>query len=76
MSMCKGDNRSPYQKSIFFITSKRAGMSLYISHSKKAVKCLLQNVYLLLDLLYHKHNSLIMTTVGESIFLKICKTIT
>ena len=41
----------------------------------KALKCLLQNIYLLLDLLYHKHNPFIATTV-ENIFKKIFKTIT
>ena len=56
------------KKSRFFIASKRLGLPLYISHPKKALKCLLQNTYLLLDLLYHKHNPFIIATVGDSIF--------
>ena len=42
----------------------------------KALKCLLQNIYLLLDLLYHKDNPFITTTVENNIFKKIFKTIT
>ena len=68
MSMRNWDDRPLYQKSRFFITSRRVGLSLYISHSRKALKCLLQNIYLLLDLLYHKHNPLIITNVEDSIF--------
>ena len=68
--MCNRDDRPPYQKSRSFIASKRLGLPLHISHPKKALKCLLQNIYLLLNLLYDKHNSFIMTTVGDSIFFK------
>ena len=45
--------------------------------SKKALKCPLQNIYSMLDLLYHKCNPLFTTIVEGSIFLKIFfKTIT
>ena len=43
-------------------------LSCLYTHSRKALECLLQNIYLLLDLLYHKHNPLIMATKWESIF--------
>ena len=39
MSMCNWDNRPLYQKSRCFITSRRVDFSLYISHSRKALKC-------------------------------------
>ena len=74
MSMCKSDDRVPYQKSRFFITSKKVGLPLYISPSRKVLKCLFQNIDLLLDLLYHNHNPLITTTVEDSIFLKKTRT--
>ena len=74
--MCKTFDRPPNQKNRFFIASKRIGLPLYISTSMKALKCLLQNIYLLLDLLYHKHNPFIATTVENNIFKKIFKTIT
>ena len=75
-SMCKRDDRPWNQKNRFFIASKRIGLPLYISTSMKALKCLLQNIYLLLDLLYHKDNPFITTTVENNIFKKIFKTIT
>ena len=40
----------------------KVGLSLYILPSRKILKCLLQNIYLLLDLLYHIHNPLTTTT--------------
>ena len=39
----------------------KVGLSLYILPSRKILKCLLQNIYLLLDLLYHKYNPLTTT---------------
>ena len=68
--MCKRDDRPPNQKNRFFIASE-IGFPLYISTSMKALKYLLQNIYLLLDLLYHKHNPFITTTVENNIFKKI-----
>ena len=38
------------------------------------IKSLLQNIYQMLDLLYHECNPLIMNVVDGSIFLKIFKT--
>ena len=53
---------------MFFIASKGEGLSLDVWHSRKNFKCLLQNIYLLLDLLYRKRNPLITTVVDGSIF--------
>ena len=75
MTMSKKDDRPRHQKSMFFITNKRPGLSLDLQ--KKALKCPLQNIYSMLDLLYHKCNPLFTTIVEGSIFLKIFfKTIT
>ena len=46
----------------------RKKMTLDIWPSRKYLKCLLQNTYLKLDLLYHKCNLLITTVVDGSIF--------
>ena len=43
------------------------------ANPRKAVKCLLQNIQLTLDLLYHKSNLLIMTVVDVSILQKISR---
>ena len=64
MTMCKNDDRPPDHKSRFFIASK--GVSL--SAPRKTLKRLLQNIFLMLNLLYHKHNLIIMTVVDVSIF--------
>ena len=53
---------------IFFFASKEVGLALDIWHSRKAWKCLLQNIYPMLELLYHKHNPLITTAVYGRIF--------
>ena len=53
MTMFKKDDRLPHQKSKFFIASKGVGLTLDIWPLKKALKGLLQNIYLMLDLLYH-----------------------
>ena len=42
-------------------------LSVDICHSRKAIKCLLQNIYLMLGLLYHKCNPLFTTVVYGSI---------
>ena len=55
-------------KKICFFASKGVGLSLDIWPSRKG---LLQNIYLILDLLYHKCNSLIMTVVDDITSLKI-----
>ena len=49
-------------KRVEFLLQAKVGLSLYILPSRKILKCLLQNIYLLLDLLYHKHNPLTTTT--------------
>ena len=51
-----------------FIASKVPGLSLDIWRSKKVLRQLLQNIYLVLELLYHKRNPLILTVVDGSIF--------
>ena len=50
------DKKPRHQKSRFFIASKGAGLSLDIGPSRIALKCLLQNIYSVLDLLYHERN--------------------
>ena len=49
-----------------FIASKGVDLSLDISRYKKP-KDLLQNIYLMLELLYHKRDHLIITAVDGSI---------
>ena len=49
--MCKKDDRLPHQKSRFSITSK--GLEA------KTSKGSLQNIYMMLDFLYHKRNLLL-----------------
>ena len=59
-----------YQNSIklhIFIASKGEGLSLDTWHSRKA-QSLLQNIYLMLELWYHKHNPLIITAADGNIF--------
>ena len=53
------------EKILIFIASKEVGLTL-----KKSLKRLLQNIYLMLELLYHKHNPLIVTTVHGIFFFK------
>ena len=76
MTMCKNYESLLHQKRRFFITSKGVDVSLGIWRSRKAIKSLLQNIYLIWELLYHKLNPLVTTVVNGSIFLKIFKTIT
>ena len=45
-------------------------MTLDIWPSRKALNGLLQNTYLMLNLIYHKHTLLITTVVDDSIFLE------
>ena len=76
-TMCKKNDKPPYQKSRFFIASKGVvDLSLDIWPSRIALTNLLQNIYLTLDLVYHKRNPLFITIVDASVFLKIFKTIT
>ena len=49
-------------KRVGFLLQAKVGLSLYILPSRKILKCLLHNIYLLLDLLYQKHNPLTTTT--------------
>ena len=65
--MCKNDDLSSHQSSIkvpVLIESKGVGLSSEILKAKG----LLQNVYLMLELLYHKRNPLTTTAVYGSIF--------
>ena len=54
------------KKFYIFVAIKGVGLSLYIWRSRKTLKGLLQNIYLMLELLYHKLNSCI--TINGSIF--------
>ena len=68
-TMCKKNDKLPYQKSTFFIASKGVvDLSLDIWPSRTALKGWLQNTYLTLDLVYHKRNPLFMTIVDASVF--------
>ena len=65
--MCKNDDLSSHQSSIkvpVLIESKGVGLSSEILKAKG----LLQNVYLMLELLHHKRNPLTTTAVYSSIF--------
>ena len=53
-------------KRVGFLLQAKVGLSLYILPSRKILKCLLHNIYLLLDLLYHKHNPLTTTTTATA----------
>ena len=46
------------QRFHIFIASKRVGFSFDIKRSRKILKSLLHNIYLMLKLLYHKRNPL------------------
>ena len=70
-TMCKKDDR----QNRFFIASKGAGLSSDIWTSRKALKGYLQNIYLILDLLYLKDNLLTTTVVDDNIFKKVFMTI-
>ena len=72
--LCVKRQKATTSKSRFFIASK-GGLPLDIWPSRIAIKCLWQNIYLMLDLLYHEHNPFFMTVVGGSIFKKIFKII-
>ena len=67
MNMCKMMT-GHHIKSWFLNTSKGVGLSLDILRfiSRRALKRLLPNVYLMLDLFYHKSNPHIMTVVNSS----------
>ena len=69
-NICKKDDRAPHHKSRFFIASQGVGLSLDTCLSRKALKRVLQNIYLTLDLLYNKHIPLFTIAVDGSIFLK------
>ena len=71
--MCKNDDLSSHQSSIkvpVLIESKGVGLSLEIL---KALKGLLQNVYLMLELLYHKRNPLLRLLYMVVFFKKTFK---
>ena len=66
-NICKKDDRALHHKSRFFIVSQGVGLSLDTCLSRKALKRVLQNIYLTLDLLYNKHNPLLTIAVDGSI---------
>ena len=68
MTICKKGERPSHQKSSFFIAGKGVHLSLKIRLSRKSLKGLLQNTYLMLDLVYHKRNLIITTVVDGRIF--------
>lgn len=68
MTTCKKDDGPLCQKTRFFIPSKEMGLSLDIWCSTKASKGLLQDIYLILELLHHKRKPLIKTVVAGSFF--------
>ena len=49
---------------------KEVSLSLDIRHSKNSLKPLFQNIYLMLEFIYHKTNSFITTVVYDRIFQK------
>ena len=71
MTICKKDDRLSHQNSIkvqYFYCKQKSKFIFRNLALKKHVKGLLQNIYLLLELLYHKRNVLITTVVDGSIF--------
>ena len=66
-NICKKDDRASHHKSRFFIASQGVGLSLDTCLSRKALKRVLQNIYLTLDILYNKHNPLLTIAVDGSI---------
>ena len=63
-------------KRVGFLLQAKVGLSLYILSSRKILKCLLHNIYLLLDLLYHKHNPLTTTTTATATVTPTTVTVT
>ena len=61
--------RLPLQISRILLRRK-VGLSLNVWPSRNALKRLLQNICMLLNLLYYKHNPFITTVVDGSIFKK------
>ena len=68
MITCRKDERLPHEKSMSILASKGVGLSFDIWLSRKG---LFQNIYLVLDLSYHKCNPFITAAVDGSIFKKI-----
>ena len=58
------------EKNPYFYCKQRNRFSSRHLVLNKSLKRLLQNIYLMLELLYHKHNPLITTAVYGSIFKK------
>ena len=61
-------------KTVCFLLEAKEQVIFRPSNLRKDLTCLLQNICLLLDLLYYKCNPLIKTGVDGSIFKKIFKT--
>ena len=66
MTMCKKDDRLLHQNTKFFVASKGIGLSLD-TRSREDLG-LLQNAYLMLELLNHKRNPLITNVADDSNF--------
>ena len=67
MHMFKNDDWPLHQKSRFFIASKLVHLSLDILLSRKPLKHLLQNIYIMSNLLYHKRNPLITAIADDNV---------
>ena len=73
MTMCKKDGKPPHQRSRSFIASKGVGFIFrHLTLEKR--QNVITEYMLLLDLLYYRCNSLIMTVVDGGIFERIFKT--
>ena len=71
MTIYKNNGLSLHQnsrKDPYFYCQQRSRFSSRHLTLKKSLKHLLQNIYLMLELLYHKHNPLTTTAVYGSIF--------
>ena len=68
MTMCKKMTGCRTSKEHVFYCKQRNRFILRHVTLKKALEGLLQNIYLMLELLYHKPNPLIMIVVDGSTF--------
>ena len=79
MTICKNNgwlSRQDRRKNPYFYCKQRSRPSSRHLTLKKSLKLLLQNIYVMLELLHHKHNPLITTDVYGSFFLKTIKIVT
>ena len=66
-----------YTSRVYILFSSKQKSTFFFRHLtlKKALEGLLQNIYMMLDLLYHKRNPHITTIVDGRIFKHIFKTL-